>query len=69
MTGVTGSTGTGTTSIVQGYCVISIQLLFYVLVSISMLAAFLLLYKKSLLFRIAYVVPAAIETHCHDPGH
>ena len=61
MTGVTGSTGTGTTLIVQGYQGITIQLLFYVLVSISMLATFLLLYKKSLLFRIAYVVTAAIE--------
>ncbi len=61
MTGVTGSTGTGTTLIVQGYQGITIQLPFYVLVSISMLATFLLLYKKSLLFRIAYVVTAAIE--------
>ena len=52
---------TGVLNCISSYQGITIQLLFYVLVSISMLATFLLLYKKSLLFRIAYVVTAAIE--------
>ena len=52
---------TGVLNCISSYQGITIQLLFYVLVSISMLTTFLLLYKRNPLFRIAYVVTAIVE--------
>lgn len=58
---------TGVLNCVSPYQGITIQLLFYVLVSVSMLITFLLLYKKNPLFRISYVVTVIIEVSAMIP--